>query len=98
MAAILRGDMAGLAHAGDHDAAGGAGQQVDRAAEAAVQAGGQRLQPRRLGVQHRAGDVQVVRLGLATSRSAAVRAAVIFGDVLAVPGGSDRKHGPVNPA
>ena len=64
----LAGDLAGLAHAGDHHAAGGARQQLHRVGEAAGQAGGQRMQPGRLGVQHRAGDFEVATRCLAERR------------------------------
>ncbi len=55
----LAGDMARLAHAGNHEPPGQRHQKVDRLAEAALQTGGQRKQPCGFRVQHVPGHLEI---------------------------------------
>jgi hypothetical protein len=58
----LARDMAGLAHAGDHDAAGRTRHQLDRAGEPHVETGRQSLKSGSLRAQDGPGDVEVARV------------------------------------
>ena len=56
--------VAGLAHAGDHDAAGNGGQRRDGRSEIPVQGGGERGKAVALGFEHGAGYLEVVQGGV----------------------------------